>query len=252
MHKEALIRNFSRYADKYDAYAHVQRMAAVMLLDDIDGLRPKKIMEFGCGTGNYTVLLREKFPDSSIKALDFSGRMVEIAEKKLAGRGVDFFVADAETAALEEKFDLITSNACVQWFADPGTAMASCKNMLGDTGAVVFSVFGPRTFCELNESLDNILEGAGISAGSFLPKAKIEKVLADNFRCSSVKEIEYKEPFSSLSELLNKIKYTGTRGLGLDRKGLLSAGKLKKLEEFYLHNFLPSATYQIFICKGIK
>ena len=44
--------------------------------------------------------------------MDISERMVELARNKLADKKLKFINADAQNLNLNEKFDLITSNAC--------------------------------------------------------------------------------------------------------------------------------------------
>ena len=81
MNKEIIARNFSRCAYLYDRYADVQKKAALEILGQIQDYSFSKILEIGCGTGNYTLLLREKFKRASITALDISRKMIEVAQK---------------------------------------------------------------------------------------------------------------------------------------------------------------------------
>lgn len=253
MDKETIIKNFSRCAYTYDRYAKVQKCAALELLNLLaeDGIG--KILEIGCGTGNYTLLLREKFSSSQIKAIDVSERMIEVASRKIKNKGVNFIVADAETINLNESFDLITSNACFQWFNDLDRAIIKYKNLLKTNGIILFSTFGPDTFCELNLCLEHIFGDMPLGASNFMGQKEIENILRDNFRKQEVKEDRYEEENSSLSDLLNKIKYTGIRGAGLNGKFSLTPGILKKLEDIYLRKFKHiKATYQVFFCKALR
>ena len=86
MDKKTIARNFSRYAYAYDRYSDVQREAAFELLMLIKKGRFNRIMEVGCGTGNYTLLLREKFKKARIKAVDISDKMIEVASDKLRNK----------------------------------------------------------------------------------------------------------------------------------------------------------------------
>src|SRR3990167_3889175 len=120
MDKKAVIRNFSRYARSYDKYADVQKRAASELLESIREEGFREILEIGCGTGNYTLLLRERFKNASLKAIDISGKMIDVASEKLKDKNIEFIVADAETVDIRGDFDCITSNASFQWFSDLG------------------------------------------------------------------------------------------------------------------------------------
>lgn len=251
MDKAVITRNFSRYADTYDTYAQVQRWAASRLLAFLPAGDFGRILEIGGGTGNYTYLLKERFKTAKIKTIDISEKMTEMASRKIKEERVKFIVADAETIELDEAFDLITSNACLQWFEDLNVSLQKYKRLLGKSGLVAFSLFGPKTFWELNMSLGCLFKDPYLSAVNFIEKDKIGKILRQNFKEVKVKEAAYKESFSRVSDFLKKIKYTGTGGSGLDRKFSFSARTLRKLEEVYLQKFRQiKVTYQVFFCVG--
>ena len=251
MDKKTMVRNFSRYAYAYDRYSDVQREAAFELLMLIKKGRFNRIMEVGCGTGNYTLLLREKFKKARIKAVDISDKMIEVAGDKLRNKGIEFMVADAENMNLNEKFDLITSNACFQWFEDLERALLRYRALLGENGVILFSTFGPFTFWELNSALRSVLKDNSIAADDFIPAGKAERILRDNFKEVTIKEMRYEESFVNLAGLLNKIKCTGARGNGLGSKISFDRRALKEIEQAYLDKFHEiKATYQVFFCQG--
>jgi len=253
MDKEIIARNFSRCAYFYDSYADVQRRAALEILGGIEDHSFSKVLEIGCGTGNYTFLLREKFKKARITALDISDKMVEVAQGKLKDKDIEFIVADGESVNFpDEEFDLITSNACFQWFEDLEAALEKYRGLLKKNGLISFSIFGPLTFWELNASLESLLQNTSIAANNFIDKAQINKILKRNFREFKLKELKYQESFTSLLGLLNKIKYTGARGNGASSKISLGPRYLKKLEEVYLNKFHQiEVTYHIFFCQGL-
>jgi len=251
MDKETISRNFSKCAGLYDRYASVQKKAALEILGQMQDYSFNKVLEIGCGTGNYTRLLRDKFKKARITALDISGKMVEVAKHKLKDKDIEFIVADGESAEfVQGSFDLITSNACFQWFQDLDSALEKYKKILNKNGLISFSIFGPLSFWELNVSLKSVLGDTLIAANNFIDKAKIKKILHRSFQDVTIKEIIYEESFRRLLELLNKIKYTGVRGDGA--KVYLSKRHIKRLEEAYINKFQRvRATYQILFCQGL-
>ncbi|MDD5238126.1 MAG: malonyl-ACP O-methyltransferase BioC [Candidatus Omnitrophica bacterium] len=258
MDKKAIIRNFSRYADTYDRYCAVQRQAALALLEMTGENNINKILELGCGTGNYTYFLRERFPDSAIKAIDISREMIQVAAKKIKDERIEFILGDAETIDLGESFDLVTSNACFQWLEDLQAALAKYKKLLKENGFILFSVFGPRTFWELNMSVRSLFKNISITADNFVAKERLEDILNQDFKEVEIKETAFQESFFCLSDMLNKIKHSGINGSGIGRKFLFTPRILKRLEEIYLNKFSctdtkqMNATYQVFFCRGVK
>ena len=238
----------------YDEYANIQHAAAGSLIKEAGAGSITRVLEIGCGTGNYTRLLTEKFNKANIIAVDKSRKVVEIAKKKLKGKNIEFIVADADGLKLEGEFDLITSNAAFQWLKDFEYAMLNYKNALTENGVISFSVFGPATFWELGHSLKAALGShIKIDAADFLKKDEIEMITNKYFKGVIVKEEVVKEAFNSLAELLNKIRCTGAWGDAMKNILLWKRDAFKKTEEIYKSNFGKiEASYQIFFCRGIK
>ena len=253
MDKKIIKNNFSRYAHLYDQYSDIQEKIGRELIGKVtsDGFR--NILELGCGTGNFTRLLRNKFRQARLKALDISPEMIAICRRKLADEDLELVIGDAEKLNLHGRFDLIISNTTLQWFLDLEGALAKYAGCLRKGGAIVFSTFGPKTFRELDWALKSLFKGAAVPAAFFAPREKLEEMLRDNFRTFQLFEKAHREKFSSLKDLLLKIKYSGIRGNGLGRREFFSQRSLKRVEEIYLERFRSiSVTYQVFYCQGVK
>ncbi|MFH9074151.1 trans-aconitate 2-methyltransferase [Streptomyces alboflavus] len=102
-----------------DLLARVPRLPAAA-----DG-RPPRVADLGCGPGNVTVLLAERWPDAHITGYDNSPQMLEqaaaLAGPTAGGGRLEFEAADAGAwAPAPGTYDLILSNATLQWV--PGHA----------------------------------------------------------------------------------------------------------------------------------
>jgi len=248
-----IVENFSRYAHLYDKYADVQNKTALALADLLKKNNFFKILELGCGTGNYTLMLRDRFKDAQIKSLDISGEMIGVARHKLAHKKIEFIVADAQKIDLDDTFDLVTSNACFQWLNNLEPALQGYAKLLRKAGVICFSIFGPQTFCELNTALKMLLQENRPTAIFFPDRKRLEMMLKNNFKSIKINEISYQENFINLKQLLEKIKYSGIRGNGLSKKVYFSRGLLERLEKTYLDKFQKiCVTYQVFFCQGVK
>lgn len=251
MDKRLIIRNFSRYAYLYDRYADIQKKISSELIEEIGEGEFKNILELGCGTGNYTRLLKERFSKANLMAVDISENMVRVACDKLRGANIDFKIADAEDMHPHGEFDLITSSSCFQWFSDLEAVLTQYRSMLRNNGIILFSIFGPFTFKELDLSLRVLLKDASTSSACFLSQRKIAEMLAKNFKKIRIRQALYTETFFCLKDLLNKIKYTGTRGISRNERYFFTPGLLSRLENIYFDRFKQiKATYQVFYCQG--
>jgi malonyl-CoA O-methyltransferase len=253
MNKGILEKNFSRYARRYDRYAAIQDRIAAELIESLGGHSFSDILDIGCGTGNYTGLLRKRFPEARITAIDISGEMLRVAEGKLK-EGVRFIRNDAEAIDTDNRFDLISSNAAFQWFENLNEALNRYKGLLSGGGRIQFSTFGPSTFHELNSSVKDLFgHDESIGAGNFTGERRLEDILRRLFRDAEFRIEIYKEEYASLKELLLRIKYTGTRGEGAMNGKAWTKGKLESLERVYRERFGSiTATYQVFFCGGTR
>jgi len=75
---------------------------------------PKKILDIGCGPGNSTEVLYNKYPDAYILGVDKSEEMIKTAKTKYPN--LDFKICDVskDLSELDSDFDIVFSNACIQ------------------------------------------------------------------------------------------------------------------------------------------
>lgn len=252
MDKKTVINNFSQYASSYDRYADVQNEAAGMLARMLPKDSVTDILEIGCGTGNYTALLKKIFKYAKIRAIDISEPMVKLARQKLNDDGVFFEVGDVEEVELGGAYDLITSNATLHWFNSLEGVIKKAERSLAESGLFLFSAFGPMTFSELRSSLGFASgENASITSDLFPGKRDIEGNLKKYFKNVKITERLIRESHPSLHELLKKIKYSGTRGHGAEIRKIWSPDLLSKIEKEYMGRFGSiEATYQVFFCEA--
>ena len=77
--------------------------------------QPARILELGCGTGNLTRVLRDRYPTSEITVVDFSPEMLTLTQEKLGPDNLILMASSFETLHLEaEQYDLVISSiACI-------------------------------------------------------------------------------------------------------------------------------------------
>ena len=93
---------------------------ALELLGQIDHSDPHQIADLGCGTGNITPFLRERWPQAKILCLDSSKEMLDRARSNHHDQGVDtskidYRLSDFELVDIKTPLDIIFSNAALHW-----------------------------------------------------------------------------------------------------------------------------------------
>jgi trans-aconitate 2-methyltransferase len=75
--------------------------------------QPRLVVDLGCGPGNSTELLVERYPQAEIVGLDSSPDMLRKARERLPK--LKFTEAEIETWTPQPQTDLLFSNAVMQW-----------------------------------------------------------------------------------------------------------------------------------------
>ncbi|MEU7582399.1 trans-aconitate 2-methyltransferase [Streptomyces sp. NPDC041068] len=109
--------------------------------------RPPRVADLGCGPGNVTRLLAERWPTAHITGFDNSPQMLaraeEVAGPTAGGGRLDFAEADAATwAPAPSTYDLILSNATLQWVPGHPDSFPAWISALVPGGAFAFQVPG--------------------------------------------------------------------------------------------------------------
>ncbi|MCK1823366.1 methyltransferase domain-containing protein, partial [Streptomyces sp. XM83C] len=104
-----------------------------------------RIADLGCGPGNVTVTLAERWPDARITGYDNSPEMLDRADAEHAGPTpgggtLDFRHADARTWTPDTTHDLIISNATLQWVPGHLDRFADWTAALAPGGTFAFQV----------------------------------------------------------------------------------------------------------------
>lgn len=115
----------------------------------LSGTRPPRIADLGCGPGNVTALLAGRWPNARITGFDNSPEMLaraaEYAGPTGGGGSLEFRYADAARWAPDEPYDLIVSNAALQWVPGHAESFPAWTAALAPGGVLAFQVPGNFT-----------------------------------------------------------------------------------------------------------
>jgi trans-aconitate 2-methyltransferase len=100
---------------------------------------PTRVVDLGCGPGNVTATLLERWPRARISGVDSSPEMIGQASA-LARPGLDFALGEIETWRPEGPVDVIVSNAALQWVPTHVQLLPGWVEALAPGGALAFQV----------------------------------------------------------------------------------------------------------------
>ncbi|MFJ6984950.1 MULTISPECIES: trans-aconitate 2-methyltransferase [unclassified Streptomyces] len=111
------------------------------LLARVPGLPgdPPRVADLGCGPGTVTTLLTARWPTARVTGFDNSPQMLADARVH-AGPRLDFRHADLTTWTPDETYDLLISNAALQWVPGHLDALPAWLDGLAPDGTLAFQV----------------------------------------------------------------------------------------------------------------
>ncbi len=122
----------------YLTFADERTRPAADLLARVPAENPKRVADLGCGPGNSTALLVERWPDAEVEGLDSSPQMIETA--KAGDVKARFTLADIAAWSPDNSYDVIFSNATYQWLPDHKTLLPRLMGFVAPGGVFAFQV----------------------------------------------------------------------------------------------------------------
>lgn len=127
---------------QYLKFAQPRLRPALDLIARLGTAQPRVIYDLGCGTGNITRLLAERWPAARITGVDDSAAMLaQAAQPPSTIRWVQQSVASWRA---DPPADLIFSNAALHWLPQHGTLFPALAAMLAPGGTLAVQM--PRNF----------------------------------------------------------------------------------------------------------
>ncbi len=199
--------------EKYLLFKKQRTQPAIDLANRIRDFSPESALDLGCGPGNSTEVLHTVFPNSEILGIDSSKAMIENA--KLQHKNLNFELGDARN--ITGSYDLIFSNACLQWVPNHETLIPYLVSKLNEGGMLAVQM--PinhneplfRIIDETVEEFKNCFENAVIESNDVLSPERYNDILFGCSRYFEIWETVYYHIMTSHEHLLEWVRSTRLR-----------------------------------------
>lgn len=114
---EKVKNHFEEESKEYDniilkLIPHYKEMIASLIASiPFENTKPIKVLDLGCGTGNTSKAVKNRFPNANITCIDLAENMIEMARYKLSEYdNIEYHVADMREFEFGCDYDLVISS----------------------------------------------------------------------------------------------------------------------------------------------
>ena len=90
------------------------------LIAQVGAADPRYVADLGCGPGNLTAVLAQRWPDATVVGVDNSAEMIATATRDVAPgvANLAFQIGDVRDWRPDRPVDVLACNAVLQWVPD--------------------------------------------------------------------------------------------------------------------------------------
>ncbi|MGX7681367.1 methyltransferase domain-containing protein [Jatrophihabitans sp. DSM 45814] len=233
---------------QYARYANERSRPFFDLVGQVFAETPEQVADLGCGPGELTASLAQRWPAAQVLGVDSSPQMIERAQQHVSD-SVKFSLGNAEEFDASG-LDVLISNALLQWVPTHRQLMLRWLDELNPGGWLAFQV--PSNFSSPSHQLMRQVASSprwGDLVGTVLrhddavaEPADYLDLLADPSRHVSVWQTEYLHVLNGDDPVLQWVKGTGLRPI-LDALGDDQAAEFEAEYAALLRQAYPPRPY---------
>ncbi len=125
-------------SDQYLKFAGERTQPAVDLAVRVKLKHPERVIDLGCGPGNSTAVLAQRWPRATITGLDSSPPMLAAARRDFPQW--QWIEGDIAAWTAERPFDVVFSNAAWQWVPDHARTIPRAFDQVAAGGAFAMQI----------------------------------------------------------------------------------------------------------------
>lgn len=177
---------------------------------------PASVVDLGCGPGNSTSVLSQRWPQARVLGLDGSAEMIAVASAGCPEG--EWLVSDIAQWNPEVPFDVVFSNAALQWLPHHGPLVERLFGFVAPGGALAFQI-PSATYAEVRSLIHEIAREEAWASRMQRPLGVLTMEppdfyydrLAPQARSVDIWETEYVHVMESHSAIVDWIASTGLR-----------------------------------------
>jgi trans-aconitate 2-methyltransferase len=208
-------------AQQYAKFSRERARPFFDLTAQITATEVGTVADIGCGPGDLTRTLAERWPAARVVGVDTSAEMLTRAASCAIPGRLQFIRGDIATWEPDGPLDVIVSNAALQWVADHERLLPRLVNLLAAGGTLAVQVPNRFHATPAQEAIDitvregpwKQLEGVGLHAGSVQPLTWYVDRLHDLDLTVNAWETTYIHVLSGENPVLEWLKGTALRPL---------------------------------------
>jgi trans-aconitate methyltransferase len=126
---------------KYENASAHQKEWGSKLVEELNLQGTERVLDLGCGDGMLTAKLAELVPKGEVVGIDASKGMIDTAQPR-ARQNLRFLLMDINELSFSEEFDVVFSNATLNWVKDHRRLCANVHRALRVGGRIRFNFAG--------------------------------------------------------------------------------------------------------------
>ncbi|MBR3213848.1 MAG: class I SAM-dependent methyltransferase [Methanosphaera sp.] len=131
-----------------------------------------RVLDLGCGTGNITKKVLERYPKAHVTCLDLSKNMLELAKEKLSGYdSIEYVLGDFTIIDIIDNYDAIISSLALHHIPSDVAKLEMYKHIYAalNNGGVFYNADVIKAASKYNEELnqkvfDEFMKDNGVSS----------------------------------------------------------------------------------------
>ena len=135
----------------YQRYARERGRPFDDLVAQVRADSPRAVVDLGCGPGDRTATLLQRWPGAVVTGVDSSAEMVAAAAGRAVPGRLGFVEADLRTWRPPQPVDVVLSNATLQWLPDHLDLLPALVDAVAPGGWLAFQV--PANFASPSHTL---------------------------------------------------------------------------------------------------